>query len=556
MTTALVTGGGGLQGLGIVRALSSSSDVRILVCDIHADNITKYLCHSYHIAPPVSCTESYKKFILDIVESESVDVVFPATAYDLVTLAELQQETEHAGVLFAVSEKELLDVLLDKQLTLRALREWGLPTQDLIDPAVHHYSYPLFGRPRGGWGGRGTLTLYDKTQYESSSIKQDAYIWTKALSTFEEFSIDFAIGRRGELSEMVARRRIRTLGGFALISETVMSTEIQKMGVHIAGALAKKGGRGLFNVQVIAPDQGSAFISDVNPRSGTSSTHAMAEGVNLPAFFMSGLDITFEAAHFDRRSVKSVRILKDYVIPRYGCKPKGVVFDLDDTLVDHKQWMYRKLQIIYPTTFAKWGIENDCFLITAAQLIDEGERAFLIDRLLQLLNLPVNLRDMAIEAYREAVVEVTPIFDDVYSSLNLLKTAGIAIGILTDNPPSTQRSKVQNSDIFDKFDAIVYAREHGREKPDAASFHYIAHALNLLPEDLIMIGDNYFRDGVGSIMAGYMGALVITREGGCISHNSYMAHTVPETIRSKINLVDNMRFAAYACLESGAGRSI
>jgi FMN phosphatase YigB (HAD superfamily) len=297
---------------------------------------------------------------------------------------------------------------------------------------------------------------------------------------------------------------------------------------------------------MLRPATGTPFISDVNPRIGTSATHALTEGVNLPGFFMNSPVASSDASPKPRRMGKTIRVLKDIAIPHLAQPPKGVVFDLDDTLVDHKLWMLRKLEATYAETFSR-HIDEAAFLMGAAQLIDEGERALLIDRLLATLSLPATLRDGAIAAYRAAIVTETPLFADVPQTLATFKAAGLPVAILTDNPPATQKTKLQYAPALHEVNAVVYAREYGVEKPAPTGFLEAARALNIDPRQLVMIGDNYFRDGVGAVQAGYMHALIVRREGGFLSPHAGIAARMAKETSTRIHMVDSLLSACHAC---------
>ena len=547
MKTALVVSAGGFQGLGIVRALQRLDRTRVLVCDIHAEHPVRYVCGECFVAPPLADEHAFETFLIDLVRHERVDAIFPATAYELPTLARLRNRLADLGAAVAVAGEELTTTLLDKLRTHQFLDDAGLPVPELLDPLTHGYAQPLFGRPCEGWGGRGTVLL--RSREEALAYQGDfaTHVWSAWLPAFEEYSADFAVDPHGRISPVVLRQRLRTSGGFAVISTSVHDPRIAALAQQTAAAIAAAGGCGIYNTQIVAPPDGIAFVSDVNPRTGTSATHALAEGINLPGFFM-GTGAAAAAPDLSaRRAVKTVRVLEDIVVPLLQPAPRGIVFDLDDTLVRHKEWMLEKLQLIHADVFSAW-VERSAFLLCAAQLIDEGERAFLIDRLLAMLALPESLRTVAMDAYRAAIVAETPLFDDVEATLKALKAAGLPLAILTDNPPATQRAKIRQARALDCIDAVVCSREHGGEKPAPAAFLQAAHALGMDPAQLVMIGDNYFRDGVGAIRAGYMHALIVRRNGIFLSPNEALAATVPSAISRRIDVLDSLLSARHACL--------
>lgn len=547
MKTALVVSGGGFQGLGIVRALQQLEHTRVLVCDVHTEHLVRYVCGECFVAPPLADERAFRTFLLGMTRREHVDAIFPATAYELPTLSHLRDSLTELGVAVAVAGEELTTTLLDKLGTHQFLAGAGLPVPALFDPLAYDYLQPLFGRPREGWGGRGTVVLHSRKEALAYQGDFTTHVWSTWLPAFEEFSADFAIDPHGHISPVVLRKRLRTSGGFAVISVSARDPRIAAMAQRTAEVIAAAGGCGIYNIQMIGPPDHAAFISDVNPRAGTSATHALAEGINLPKFFMDAAADRPAPGESPRRTVKTVRVLEDIVVPQLQRPPKGIVFDLDDTLVKHKEWMLKKLQLIYASVFSAW-VEQSAFLLCAAQLIDEGERAFLIDRLLSMLALPESLRTTAMDAYRAAVVAETPLFSDVEATLKALKAAGLPLAILTDNPPATQRAKIRQARALDCIDTVVCSREHGGEKPAPAAFAHAAQALGMEPAQLVMIGDNYFRDGVGAIRAGYMHALIIRRRGMFLSPNEALTAVVPAAISSRIDVLGSLLSARHACL--------
>ena len=550
MKTALVTCGGGFQGLGMVQALRRIDNLRVVVCDIHADSPTRYVCHDYLVCPPLADADAFNEFLLETAKNRHVDFVFPATAIELQMLATLQPKLREHGTTAAVSPPALLNRLLDKHETRQYLAASGLPSEVSVDPDTHDYSFPVLGKMRHGWGGRGaiTLTSRDAARMSQTTPAGEALVWSRRFEAFEEYSADFAVGVDGAISPIVVRRRTRTSGGFAIISTSVRDPILDALFMELANLLAQSGGLGCFNAQIIAPHdhQTDPFISDINPRLGTSATHALAEGINLPAFFMASTHKEKTAA--SRPPIKNVRLLQNLPLPFLAHRPRGLVLDLDDTLVDHKRWLFAKMERLYAACFRD-HVEESTYRLVVAQLIDERDWPRLIDRTLELLALPPSLRNGAIEAYRSIEVD-TPLFDDVKPVLTALSNAGIQLAILTDNPPATQRSKLAHAPSLSTIEHAVFAREHGDEKPDSAAFHAVAKKLRLRHDELLMVGDNWFRDGVGAIRAGYAHALIIQRGGARNMTPRWLRDIVPSDITTRIHVLPNWVCVQHVCLDA------
>lgn len=512
MLRPLIVSGGGFQGVGLLECLQAVADSMPVVADVHADNVARYCCAEYVTVPPLAHEQDFSRSLLSLVRERGITHVFPATARELRLLASLCPELEDLGARTAVSRPALVSVLLDKRATADWLSSRGLPVQGAIDPLGHDYATALFGKPVAGWGGTGTVVARTRATAVRAMEQGCELHWVPLLGDFSEYSVDFAVAPDRSLSPCVLRRRTRTSGGFAVVSESVDDAELGALAARVARALRDDGGMGIFNVQLIVPHGGAAFVSDVNPRFGTSSVHGLAEGINLPAYFMG---VGGAAPSGLRPPVKSIRMLHTLSVPLLDRRPAGVVFDLDDTLVDHKLWMLRKALAAHQKVAAGWNREED-FRLHMLQLVDEGERSHLIDRLAEGLGWSRDQHQVYLEAYRSVVLADTPLFADVKPSLAALAEAGLRIGILTDNPPATQRGKLANAPALSCVDAAVFAREAGGEKPRREAFLAVASELGVQPRELIMVGDNWFRDALGAIRAGYSRAFVLRRQGGFV----------------------------------------
>lgn len=520
MLRPLIVSGGGFQGVGLLECLQAVKDVAPVIADIHADNVTRYLCAEYVVVPPLADREAFERSLISLVRERGISHIFPATARELPALASLRPQLEQAGAQTAIPDSALLETLLDKRATTRWLLARRLPVQSGVDPLAHDYQQALFGKPVTGWGGVGTRIARTRDEALLAMNCSEDLHWIPLLERFDEYSVDFAIAADGGLSPCVLRKRVRTSGGFAVVSESVRDVALEALAVQVAAALAGGGGMGIFNVQLIVPENSGPLVSDINPRFGTSAVHGLSEGINLPAFFMGA------PTGAARMSFRSVRTLRTLTVPVLNSPPAGIVFDLDDTLVDHKLWMLRKASGAYEAVAHRWTPEAD-FRLHMLQLIDEGERSHLIDRLADGLNWSRDQHQEYLAAYRSIVLSDTPLFADAAPTLAALAAAGVRIGILTDNPPVTQRGKLANAVALSRVDAVVFSRETGKEKPSPAAFGAIAAELGLAPGELCMVGDNWFRDALGAIRAGFAHAFVLQRRGGFVQAHPDIAAWAP-----------------------------
>ena len=75
-------------------------------------------------------------------------------------------------------------------------------------------------------------------------------------------------------------------------------------------------------------------------------------------------------------------------------------------------------------------------------------------------------------------------------------------------------------------DALLLTAELGTQKPNRKVFEECARSLDLAPEQLVMVGNNLFRDMQGSCNAGYRHAFHIQRTGALFNFNLGLARRV------------------------------
>ena len=514
----LLVSGGGFQGLALQRLLRECADIRVVVADVHAENVGRYFADGFHRVPEVAALPAFEAALSQICRLEGIRLVFPCTHHELLALSGMKARLAAEGVRIAVPQPDLLAVLIDKRLQLRALAEHALPVLPLVDVARTPLPFPLLGRPATGWGSRGLRIVRDAGELAALAPEErEGCVWQPLLEGFDEYSVDFALDLAGAASDYGVRRRVRTSGGYAVISESALPPALPPLCAELGRWLASSGGCGLFNLQVLVKE-GKAWISDLNPRVGTSATHWCGTGFNPALHVCRSVDARLPASRAPRADGRrSVRYLRELVLDPLPARPtpvRGLVFDLDDTLLDHKRWIVAKLSLLHGS-FRQVLPEPRLFLAEALRLLEEGARADLIERIVASLGLDVGLTAALIDAYRAAAPKEAALFPDALPALEQLKRAGYRLALLADNPPESQRLKLAAApELAALLDAVVLSRETGAEKPDPRGFQAAAERLGLAPNTLAMIGDNPHRDVVGALRAGYGAAFLVVRPAG------------------------------------------
>ncbi len=534
LTNVLVVSGGGFQGLAVVKGLAATSGVRIVLADCYEHNVSGHFCDEVYRIPLVAEVEPFLTALIEICTAESIDLVIPSTDHELTVVSENRARIEATGARVAVSDAALLASLRDKRQLYRMLGAEGVPVLPEVDiRTASHGDLPLIGKPRLGWGGRDSIVLRSAPGLDALDRARvaETHVWQPYLSDFVEYSVDFAIGFDGAISERVVRARRATSGGFAVVTDIVDDSDVHEIAVDFARRVAGRGARGLFNIQVLRTSS-RLVVSDVNPRVGTSLPASTAAGVNLPRFLCASLGAMRPTSRRQPRPTHVVRYLDEAVFdPAARIGFTGVVFDLDDTLVDQKVWMFGKLEGVWER-FSAILPAREPFLEAALSAIEEGFRANLFDELARRLGLDDGARAEMIEVYRSVVPPIDGVvYADARPVIASLRRQGLRIGLLTDNPPASQWQKLRATGLDGAFDAIVMSRDAGGEKPAAVAYRAVAETLGLPVDELAMVGDNLYRDGVGAIRAGFATAFLVRRHGGFFNFHRGLLDRVTETSR-------------------------
>lgn len=510
MNTALVAGGGGFQGLPVLRSLHAMG-WRAVIADSISDSLNRYEADAFFHMPQARDLIAFRRQLLKAIEQNKARAVFPTTMYDLPALARLREELEGIGIDVFASPPDLVALLSDKLLITSACAKGGLPVLPRIDPATHDFAFPLIGKPRQGWGGVGIVKIPTAESWNSFAQKERAgdCLWQRELKDFKEWSVDFAIDRNGHCSPLVCRRRVRASGGFAVISNIFHSTPVEDLASLTASWLGMQGGYGIFNIQILEEDNGSLWLNDLNPRPGTSSISALVSGVNLVQFLLDG------KSNSKAHPGLVIRTLNERFLPRPTGTISAVVFDLDETLICQKSWMRAKFEKV--TKEFSCFIEPelwDLFQKEAARIIDEGPWDQLINVALARSGLSTSFSKELIDLWRVAHPEEIVIHQDCLSLIESLQAQHVPIALLSDNPAASQWQKIARLPDHIAFSTIVLTDVLSAPKPDCRGFLKVAEDLNMPPESLLMVGDSPWRDALGALRAGYAHALLVHRQGG------------------------------------------
>ncbi len=100
-------------------------------------------------------------------------------------------------------------------------------------------------------------------------------------------------------------------------------------------------------------------------------------------------------------------------------------------------------------------------------------------------------------------------YDDAFETLELLKSLGIKIGLIS-NLATPYKKPFFDCGLDKYIDTAIFSCDFGVMKPDPGIYLHIAEALDVNVNEMLMIGDHYRSDVVGATNVG-MKAIQIVR---------------------------------------------
>lgn len=167
---------------------------------------------------------------------------------------------------------------------------------------------------------------------------------------------------------------------------------------------------------------------------------------------------------------------------------KAVIFDLDNTLYDEKQFVRSGFKEVSNYMAKKYGINEERLYELLLNIFSKRGRKKVFDTALKKLNLykKESLLEM-VEVYRNHSPNIA-VSKEVPEVLPKLRKK-CRIGLITGGIKKVQESKVKALDIEDLFDVVTYAIEYGG-KNDIQAFLATLEKLRANPSESIYIDDN------------------------------------------------------------------
>lgn len=237
------------------------------------DDHGKFVYDDYISGIPYITDKDFVGALKKIVKDRKIDAIYPAMDLAITKLKEIEKEL---GCRVISSSLETTRICLSKELTYLKLKDC------VLIPAMYSlndvFGYPVFIKPKIGYGAKGTKLVKDRNDLVSSVGNESNTLILEYLPG-EEYTVDCFTDRHGRLLYSAARKRNRIKDG---VSVNTFFVEDQMEFEPMTKAINDKiRFRGAWFYQVKRNNEGKLCLLEIASRLGGSSLLSRAKGVNF-----------------------------------------------------------------------------------------------------------------------------------------------------------------------------------------------------------------------------------------------------------------------------------
>ena len=186
---------------------------------------------------------------------------------------------------------------------------------------------------------------------------------------------------------------------------------------------------------------------------------------------------------------------------------KGVVFDLDNTLLDFMKMKEFAVKAAIKSMIEA-GLEVDEeksyseIISIYEQFGWENQKVFDVFLEKSIGHVDNKFLAAGIVAYRRAREANLMAYPNVNKTLMALAKSTIKMGLVSDAPSREAWMRIYYLNLYHFFDVVITLDDSGERKPSAKPFQMALDRMGLRPEETVMIGDWPERDVVGAQQIG------------------------------------------------------
>lgn len=310
--TVLVSGASGIVGYGILKSLRKYGD-RLIGTTIYETSPANCFADVVEIAP-VSTSEQYISWFLDIINRYQVDIAIPGIEADMAVWNTHRDTLESAGVVLVLNNKELIRLCLDKWEFYKKMWEMNSKYRifSSLDPNFDQFALPFILKPRRGYGSKGVVIVDDENIFQKFKLEIGNNLMMQEYvgSSEEEYTVSAFFDMDSDLKAFISLRRRLSGQGFTEIAEVVVLEDIAEVIIDLSKIFKPIGPT---NFQ-FRKHNGVWKLLEINPRISSATSIRAAFGYNEAEmsieYFLEKKEIICPKI----KSGEAIRYTEDYII--------------------------------------------------------------------------------------------------------------------------------------------------------------------------------------------------------------------------------------------------
>ncbi|MFA7412442.1 MAG: HAD-IA family hydrolase [Tissierellaceae bacterium] len=219
---------------------------------------------------------------------------------------------------------------------------------------------------------------------------------------------------------------------------------------------------------------------------------------------------------------------------------KAVVFDLDDTLYNERDFVYNGFLEVSKYISTKYFLDIREIYNEIIEIFLENGRGRIFNILCK--RYPFNESiDNLVNIYRDTLPDIR-LYDDALEILKRLKR-NYFLGIITDGKNTVQWNKIKALNVEKYMDKIIVTDDLGKDywKPSERPYLDILDQFKVKPSECIYIGDNPHKDFISAKKIGIITIRIVRVIGdhmGTVLSDEYEAEYKINTLEEVERIID------------------
>lgn len=189
---------------------------------------------------------------------------------------------------------------------------------------------------------------------------------------------------------------------------------------------------------------------------------------------------------------------------------KKIIFDVDDTLINHKECERQALQYVFTQIGEEYKDEYQNIFrpldrelwnnaaLNKSEIPQEQIPEYRFKMLFDKIHIQYQDYKNANELFKYGLEHSSGLMQNAKEILEYLSLNGYKLYIISDGLTKLQKSRIANCKIDNYFTDIIVSEEIGVSKPSPLIFNKLLERNNLDSKDVVMVGDSLEKDIAGA----------------------------------------------------------